>query len=73
MALMFALRIVISLLVGALGIVLLTMGFVLVGGLLLALAVVRLVMTGALWFRRRERRAKVAAWRAGRGLTGPAA
>jgi len=73
MALMFALRVLVSLLLGALGVVLLTAGHVVIGGLLLALAVVRLVMTAVMWVRRRERQAKVTAWRAGRGLPGPVA
>jgi predicted lysophospholipase L1 biosynthesis ABC-type transport system permease subunit len=67
MGMLLGLRVIISLLVGALGVALLAGGYVLVGGILLALAVVRLVMTGLMWSRRRQRQAQVAAWRARRG------
>ncbi len=73
MGMMLGLRVVISLLVGALGVALLVGGSVVVGGILLALAVVRLVMTGLMWSRRRHRQAQVAAWRARRGPFDPAA
>jgi hypothetical protein len=70
---MLGLRVVLSLLVGALGVALIAGGGVLIGGVLLALAVVRLVMTALLWNRRRHRQAKVAQWQARRGRPGPAA
>jgi hypothetical protein len=64
---LLGLRVVMSLLVGALGVVLLVAGYVLIGGLLLALAVVRLAMTAILWSRRRHRRQQFAARRGARG------
>jgi predicted lysophospholipase L1 biosynthesis ABC-type transport system permease subunit len=64
---MLGLRVVISLLAGALGVALLAGGSVVVGGILVALAVARLVMTGLMWNRRRRRREQIAAWRVGRG------
>jgi hypothetical protein len=70
---MLGLRVLLSMLVGGVGIALLVGGSVLIGGLLLAAAVVRLVMTGLMWSRMRHRRAQVAAWRAGRGWAGPVA
>jgi hypothetical protein len=70
---MLGLRVVISLLVGTLGVVLLAVGSVLVGGLLLALAVVRLVMTALMWNRRRHPQAQIATWRNRRGWPGTAA
>jgi len=67
---MLGVRVVISLLVGGLGVALLAAGSLLVGGLLLALAVARLVMTALMWNRRRHRQAQIAAWRARRGWPG---
>jgi hypothetical protein len=76
MTVMLALRVVLSLLVGALGVVLLAAGNVVVGGLLVALAVVRLVMTAVVWTRgrrwRSRRQDRATAWRERRGAAGPA-
>jgi uncharacterized membrane protein len=62
---MLILRLAISALVITLGVVLLMDGHVLIGGLLVAIATLRLVMTATMWHRRRELRARFAARRAG--------
>ncbi len=61
---MLILRLAISALVVTLGVVLLVDGHVLIGGLLVAIATLRLVMTGLMWHRRRDLRARFAARRA---------
>ena len=66
MAMFLGLRVVIGVLMAALGAVLITHGGVLVGGLVIALAVVRVVTAVLLWHRRHQHRARIDAWRAQR-------
>jgi len=63
---LLVLGLVVAGLVGALGAYLLANGHLVVGGLLLAIAVVRVVMTALRWHRRRERQQRIEAWRAAR-------
>jgi hypothetical protein len=57
---------VVAVLVGILGGYLLVGGHVVVGGLLLAIAGLRVVMTSLRWHRRRERQQRIEIWRARR-------
>ena len=63
---LMVLGLVVAVLVGVLGGYLLVSGHVVVGGLLLAIAVLRVVMTSLRWHRRRERQQQIEAWRSAR-------
>ena len=65
------LRLIVAGLMAALGVVLWTSGHVLIGGLILALAVVRLVLFFTMRHRRTQWRQTRAAQRGGRGGAGP--